>query len=192
MLLTHCLAEITDRTLVFEERILWQQGVVNDDYNDFSPVWKPPALPGDYLIQTSFDLDDDPEGEIGVVIQQSEDPATELSLKCILNLSTGVWQIAELNERNGVKLLEKRGKLEKRASREMSIYLLSVNGQYYFYIGNLEAPVFQCEHAALMSSPRYPHIYLEGHDMPVLASMKIWRFSSRPKGTLSLAALLAA
>jgi hypothetical protein len=192
MLLMHCLAEITDRTLVFEERILWQQGVVNDDCNDFSPLWSPPELAGDYLIHARFDLDDFPQGEVGIVIQQTEDPLSELNLKCVLHLTTGVWQISEVNERNGVKLMEKRGKLDRKASRVIDIYLLSVSGQYFFYICSLDAPVFQCEHAALMSSPRFPMLHIDGHDMPVLASMKIWRFSSRPKGTLSLASLLVA
>lgn len=192
MLLMHCLAEITDRTLVFEERMLWQQGVVNDDYNDFSPLWNPPTLAGDYLIHASFNLDDFPEGEIGIVIQQSEDPSSELCLKCVLHLSSSVWQIAETNERNGVKLLEKRGKLVGKASGTMDLYMLSVNDQYFFYIADLDAPVFQCEHSAFMSSPRFPKFHLDGHALPVMACMKIWRFSSRPKGTLSLKALLAA
>ena len=188
----HCLAEITDRTLVFEERKLWQQGIVNDSGNDFNHIWSPPTFSGDYLIHAQFNLDEVAEGEIGLLMQQKETAPSELSLRCVLHLSTGVWQIAEINERNSVKLLEKRGRLDGKISRIMDMYLLSVNNQYFFYIDDIDAPLFQCDHAALMSSPRFPKLHVDGHEMPVTASMKIWRFSSQPKGTLSLKALLAA
>ena len=131
-------------------------------------------------------------GEIGLVIQQTEKSSSELTLKCVLQLSSGVWQIAEINERNSVKLLEKRGRFDGKISRIMDMYLLSVNNQYFFYIDDIDAPVFQCDHAALMSSPRFPKLHVDGHEMPVTASMKIWHFSSQPKGPLSLKALLTA
>lgn len=188
----HCLAEITDRTLVFEKRMLWQQELVNDSGNDFIHMGSPPKLAGDFLIHTRFNLDNVSEGEIGLAIQQTEKSSSELTLKCVLQLSSGVWQIAEINERNSVKLLEKRGRLDGKFSTTMDMYLLSVNSQYFFYISDIDAPLFQCDHAALMSSPRFPKLHVDGHEMPVTASMKIWHFSSQPKGTLSLKALLEA
>ena len=188
----HCLAEITDRTLVFEERKLWQHELIEYSYSDCNHIGSPPTLAGDYLIHAQFYLDEVAEGEIGLVIQQTEKSSSELTLKCVLQLSSGVWQIAEINERNSVKLLEKRGRLDGKISRIMDMYLLSVNNQYFFYIDDIDAPVFQCDHAALMSSPCVPKLHVDGHEMPVTASMKIWHFSSQPKGTLSLKALLAA
>jgi len=188
----HCLAEITDRTLVFEQRMLWQQGLVEHSYSDCNHIGNPPSLAGDFLVHTCFNLENVSEGEIGLVIQQTEKLSSELSLRCVLQLSSGVWQIAEINDRNGVKLLGKRGKLDGKISRNMDMYLLSVNSQYFFYIADIDAPLFQCDHAALMSSPRFPKLHVDGHEMPVTASMKIWHFSSQPKGTLSLKALLAA
>lgn len=192
MLLMHCLAEITDRTLVFEQRKLWQQGLIEHSYSDCNHIGSPPTLAGDYLIHAQFNLDEVAEGEMGLLMQQKENAPSELSLRCVLHLSTGVWQIAEINERNSVKLLEKRGRLDGKISRIMDMYLLSVNNQYFFYIDDIDAPLFQCDHAALMSSPRFPKLHVDGHEMPVTASMKIWYFSSQPKGTLSLKALLAA
>lgn len=192
MLLMHCLAEITDRTLVFEERKLWQQELVNDNCSDCNNTRIVPKLAGDYLLHAQFNLDNVSEGEIGLVIQQTEKSSSELSLKSVLHLSSGVWQIAEINDRNGVKLLEKRGRFDGKISTTMDMYLLSVNNQYFFYIDDIDAPVFQCDHADVMSSPSFPKLHVDGHEMPVTASMKIWRFSSQPKGSLSLKALLQA
>lgn len=188
----HCLAEITNRTLVFEERKLWQQGLIEHSYSDCNHIGSPPTLAGDYLIHAQFNLDKVAEGEMGLLMRQKENAQSELSLRSVLHLSTGVWQIAEINERNSVKLLEKRGRLDGKISRIMDMYLLSVNNQYFFYIDDIDAPLFQCDHAALMSSARFPKLHVDGHEMPVTASMKIWHFSSQPKGTLSLKALLAA
>lgn len=192
MLLLHCLAEIKDQKLLFDQRVLQAEDDPSSPPDIFTAQWDPPMLEDDFLLEARFDIDGNTTGEVGIQLMPSidTDPDNAAFMSC--HLQSGLWQVLESNLRNDVKLFEKRGRQPGRWGKQITCCILSLGDQYYFYIQDMETPAFQCPRSVFSGREWLPALLMREHDMPILASMRIWKLKCLPKGSLSLSHLLAA
>jgi hypothetical protein len=190
MLLMHCLAEITHSTQVYQEQFIWKDTFDLMDHELMKYLWNTPTLKEDYLMFASFDVDGLDGNAIGFSWGTTDLEENHAPNRFLLMSGSGTWQVVHEVPYNQVKLFEKRGRLQTKDPRQVRMAIMALHGQYYFYINDMNTPVFQCYQHELSLPHGTPQLYFDRAAMPAEVNFKIWQLYSHFNGELSVEDLL--
>lgn len=190
MLLMHCLAEITQSRLVFNQPFIWNEGLDSKQYERIEYQRELPTLKDGYLILIDFDIKGLQKGIIGITWGATSVETASAPNRFSLIIDTGTWMVQQVVPGKQVKLFEKRGRLQTKKLRHVRIAMMALHGQYFFYINDMNTPLFQCYQHELSLPHGKPQLVVDSEATSVATHLKIWQLDSRMHGALSVEGLL--
>lgn len=190
MLLMHCLAEITQSKLVFNQPFIWNEELDSkqNERIEYQREWL--ILKDGYLILAGFDMNGLQKGTIGLTWGATSVETASAPNRFSLIIDTGTWVVQQVAPGKQVKLFEKRGRLQTKKLRQVRMAMMALHGQYFFYINDMNTPVFQCYQHELSLPNGNPQLIVDSEVKSVATHLKIWQLDSRMHGSLSVEGLL--
>lgn len=190
MLLMHCLAEITQSRLVFNQPFIWNEGIDSKQNERVQYQREMPILKDCYLILVDFDIKELQKGTFGLTWGATSVETTSAPNRFLLIIDSGTWMVQQVVPGKQVKLFEKRGRLQTKKLPQVRMAMMALHGQYFFYINDMNTPVFQCYQHELSLQHGKPQLVVDSEATSVATHLKIWQLDSRMHGSLSVEGLL--
>ncbi|WP_416438844.1 hypothetical protein [Phnomibacter sp. MR] len=149
-----------------------------------------PILKDCYLILVDFDIKELQKGTFGLTWGATSVETTSAPNRFLLIIDSGTWMVQQVVPGKQVKLFEKRGRLQTKKLPQVRMAMMALHGQYFFYINDMNTPVFQCYQHELSLQHGKPQLVVDSEATSVATHLKIWQLDSRMHGSLSVEGLL--
>lgn len=189
MLLTHYLANIQDRQLLLQEPELKYGRPYEGEGKHWQlfPLKHPAHFEKDFLISCKLQFHCD-AGTAGLAWGFNNTSSGTLN-RLIISVDTGVWQAAHLLQEKQLSIFTKRDRINLHHSDFTRIAVLFLQGNYYFYIGDVDRPVYQCAATEMPIVGNGLAICTLGN-LGSITELSVWQLTAQPCNRLSIADLL--